>query len=53
MPTVETASGPIDTASLGFTLSHEHVCIGFSGSSTIPEFLDREATLERAVRGLC
>ena len=52
MPTVETARGPVDTASLGFTLSHEHVCIGFSGSSAIPEFLDREATLERAVRDL-
>ena len=53
MPTVETARGPVDTAALGFTLSHEHVCIGFSGSSAIPEFLDRDATLERAVRGLC
>ncbi len=49
MATVETAMGPVDTASLGFTLSHEHVCIGFSGSSAIPEFLDRDATLERAV----
>ena len=52
MPTVETARGPIDTADLGFTLSHEHVCIGFSGSAAIPEFLDRDATLERAVRDL-
>ena len=52
MPTVETALGPVDTADLGFTLSHEHVCIGFSGSSAIPEFLDRDATLERAVGDL-
>lgn len=52
MPTVETATGPIDTAELGFTLSHEHVSIGFSGSHAIPEFLDRDATLERAVRDL-
>ncbi len=52
MPTVETARGPIDTAELGFTLSHEHVSIGFSGSHAIPEFLDRDATLERAVRDL-
>ena len=52
MPTVETARGPIDTADLGFTLSHEHVCIGFSGSASIPEFIDRDATLDRAVRDL-
>ena len=52
MPTVETVRGPIDTADLGFTLSHEHVSIGFSGSAAIPEFLDWDATLERAVRDL-
>lgn len=52
MPMVETVRGPIDTADLGFTLSHEHICIGFSGSAAMPEFLDREATLDRAVHDL-
>ena len=28
MPTVETALGPLDTAKLGFTLSHEHIISG-------------------------
>lgn len=28
MPTVETALGPVDTADLGFTLSHEHIISG-------------------------
>ncbi len=48
MPTIETALGPIDTADLGFTLSHEHVCI----SAYMPEFLDRDGTAERVVRDL-
>jgi phosphotriesterase-related protein len=52
MPTIETALGPIDTADLGFTLSHEHVCIGFTGSAYMPEFLDREATTKRVVGAL-
>ena len=27
MPTVNTATGPVDTASLGFTLMHEHIYV--------------------------
>ncbi len=52
MPIVETTLGPIDTADLGFTLSHEHVCIGFARSAYMPEFFDREATIERVVHDL-
>lgn len=29
MPTVETVLGPVDSAKLGVTLSHEHVLVGF------------------------
>ena len=51
--TLNTVLGPIDTSELGFTLSHEHVSVGSGGFPyTFPEFLDRQATLERAVRDL-
>lgn len=53
MSNVNTVLGPVDSSELGFTLSHEHVCNGFGGSPfTFPEFLDRPATLERAVKDL-
>ena len=49
MTKINTVLGPIDSSNLGFTLSHEHICNGFGGSPfTFPEFLDIEATLERA-----
>ena len=51
--TVNSVLGPVDTAALGFTLSHEHVAIGAGGyPHSFPEFLDRDATAERAVRDL-
>ena len=50
MTNINTVLGPIESSNLGFTLSHEHICNGFGGSPfTFPEFLDREATLKRAV----
>lgn len=50
MTNINTVLGPIESSKLGFTLSHEHICNGFGGSPfTFPEFLDREATLKRAV----
>ena len=53
MANVNTVLGPIDSSELGFTLSHEHVSNGFGGSPfTFPEFLDRPATLECAVKDL-
>ena len=53
MAVVNTVLGPIDTADMGFTLSHEHVSIGSGGFPYVfPEFIDRQATLERAVRDL-
>ena len=31
---VETVTGPVAAAELGFTLSHEHVIVGFPGVKT-------------------
>ena len=45
MAAVNTVLGPVDTAELGFTLSHEHIMISAAGMShTYPGFHDREAT---------
>ena len=53
MATVNTALGQVDTADLGFTLSHEHVIVGAAGMQhTYPEFYDRQATIEDAVSAL-
>ena len=53
MGTVNSVLGPLDTAVLGFTLSHEHVSIGAGGyPHSFPKFSDRDATAERAVRDL-
>ncbi len=38
MPSIETLDGPLDTAELGFTLTHEHVMTGSAGIlRTFPE----------------
>lgn len=53
MATVNTVLGPLDTARLGFTLSHEHVMVSAAGIlQAYPEFLDRETTIEQAVKEL-
>ena len=53
METVNSALGPINTSDLGFTLSHEHIANAPAGfPTTFPDFLDRTATLELAVRDL-
>ena len=53
MPTVNTVLGPVETADLGFTLSHEHVGTNAAGlRHTYPEFLDREGLLEQAVAAM-
>lgn len=52
MATVNSVLGPIDTANLGFTLMHEHVCSTSAGIwQTWPELLGgREAFIDYAVR---
>ena len=53
MATVNTVRGPIDTAELGFTLSHEHVVTNAAGiGRTYPEFIDRQGCIDDGVAQL-
>ena len=53
MPTINSALGPLETADLGFTLSHEHVLVTSAGIGNVyPEFIDRQATIARGVAQL-
>jgi len=53
MATINSVLGPLDTADLGFTLSHEHVQVASAGIQQVfPEFLDREGTVEAGVARL-
>ena len=53
MPTVNTVLGPVDTANLGFTLSHEHVGTNAAGlRHTYPELIDRAGIMEQASAAL-
>ena len=53
MAQISSVLGPLDTADLGFTLSHEHVMVSSAGIQQVfPEFLDRAGTIERAVEEL-
>lgn len=53
MATVTTVLGPIDSADLGFTLSHEHLGTNAAGiRQTYPEFFDREGVKQQAIDAL-
>ena len=53
MVTIQTATGPIDTADMGFTLMHEHVLVTWPPFyQQYPEAFDREALMARAVARL-
>jgi phosphotriesterase-related protein len=53
MTTINSVLGPLDTSELGFTLSHEHVLVASAGIQHVyPEFIDRPATIEKAVAEL-
>ncbi|MBI2767357.1 MAG: phosphotriesterase-related protein [Chloroflexi bacterium] len=53
MATVQTATGPIDTADMGFTLMHEHVRVGWPPMyQQYPELFDRPAEVAQAVERL-
>ena len=53
MAMINSVLGPMDTADLGFTLSHEHVLVTSAGIQQIyPEFIDRSGTIERGIRDL-
>ena len=50
MPSVNTVLGPIDTADLGFSLSHEHVGTNAAGlRHTYPEIINHPALKKQAV----
>ena len=49
MSTVNTVLGPVETAGLGFTLSHEHLATNAAGIlRTFPELIDRPGIIEQA-----
>jgi phosphotriesterase-related protein len=52
MPTVNTVSGPVDTADLGFTLMHEHIVVQSPGVKENFPVFDRTAELDKAVKRL-
>jgi phosphotriesterase-related protein len=50
MPTVQSVTGPIDSADLGRTLVHEHIRISYDGETLDPAYnWDRADTVVRAV----
>ena len=50
MSIINSVLGPLDTADMGFTLSHEHIRTGSAGiQTTYPEFIDRQGTIDRGV----
>ena len=53
MAIINSVLGPMDTADLGFTLSHEHVLVSSAGIQYVyPEFIDREGTISKGVSEL-
>ncbi len=52
MPTVNTVSGPVDTAELGFTLMHEHIIVQSPGVYVNFPVFDRAAEIESAAQKL-
>ena len=53
MATINSVLGPLDTANLGFTLSHEHVLNSSAGIPQVyPEFIDLEETVRTGVAEL-
>ena len=50
MATIQSATGPVDTSNLGFTLMHEHVLVLWPPMyQQYPELFDREAQMANAV----
>ena len=52
MATIDSVSGPLDTADLGFTLMHEHILVQSPGVKDNFAVFDREAELANAVQRL-
>ncbi len=52
MSMIQTIRGPIDSAALGRTLTHEHLTNGIGGMERIPGLFDREEMIARSVEAL-
>ena len=52
MTIVNSVSGPIDTADLGFTLMHEHIMVQSPGVKENFPVMDRQAEIQGAVQKL-
>ena len=53
MTVINSVLGPLDTADLGFTLSHEHVLETSAGLQQVyPEFIDRDRGIRKGVEAL-
>ena len=52
MPTINSVSGPLGTADLGFTLMHEHIIVQSPGVKENFPVFDREAEMANAIRRL-
>jgi phosphotriesterase-related protein len=52
MATINTVSGPIDSADLGFTLMHEHIMVQSPGVKDNFPIFDRDAELAKAIQKL-
>ena len=53
MAIINSVLGPMATADIGFTLSHEHVLVSSAGIQQIyPEFIDRAGTIARGIADL-
>jgi len=51
MTTIQTATGPVDSAAIGFTLMHEHIFVLSEGViPNFPHLWDREARKAQAVK---
>ena len=52
MSQVQTITGPVASADLGRTLSHEHLCSGMAGMERVPGMYDEDAAVERNIAAL-
>ena len=49
MASIQSATGPIDTGNLGFTLMHEHIRVSWGAmDNQYPEMFDRKSEIDRA-----
>ncbi|HZU75553.1 MAG TPA: hypothetical protein VFA70_02245 [Dehalococcoidia bacterium] len=52
MSTVQTIGGPIDSAALGRTLSHEHLTAGGAGMEQFPWIYDEDEAVQANLEAL-